>query len=109
MSAELHTWMKHSETGGEWECPTVLIEHYERLGWVVMDSPPEEQLPAVGEFASAADAPAPATKDPAVEFDPAEHTVAEVKEHLAEHPEDAEQVVEAEQASDTPRKSIVGD
>jgi hypothetical protein len=107
--SELHTWMKHSETGGEWPCPTVLVQHYEQLGWEVMDHPPEEQQPAIDGFGSAADAPEPATKDPVEQFDPAEHTVAEVQEHLAEHPEDTEQVVEAEQASDSPRKSIVGD
>jgi hypothetical protein len=103
-----HTWLHNPETGGTWECPNRLVEHYKDRGWVDSD-PPEEEQPTVGEFASAADAPEPPTKDPIETFDPAIHTVAEVKEYLAEHPEDAEQVVEAEQASDSPRKSIVGD
>lgn len=103
-----HTWLHNPDTGGIWACPNRLVDHYKDRGWEDSD-PPEETQPAVGEFTSAADAPAPATKDPVETFDVAEHTVAEVKDHLATHPEDAEQVVEAEQASDHPRKSIVGD
>jgi hypothetical protein len=102
-----HTWLRNPDTGGIWACPNRLVDHYKDRGWVDSD-PPEEEQPTVGEFASAADAPAPATKDEP-QFDPATHTVAEIEEHLAEHPDDAERVVEAEEASDKPRKSIVGD
>lgn len=42
-------------------------------------------------------------------FDPAEHKVEEVREHLTEHPEDTPRVVAAEKASGKSRKSIVGD
>jgi hypothetical protein len=46
--------------------------------------------------------------DPQAEFDPGAHTVAEVNDYLAEHPEDADRVLEAE-ASGKARVSIVGD
>jgi hypothetical protein len=105
--SELHTWMRHTDHGGQWEAPTVLVKHYEQLGWEVMDHPPTEPQPAIDGFVSAADAPAPATKDEPT-FDPADHTVAEVEEHLAEHPDDEQRVVEAEEASEHPRTSIVG-
>jgi hypothetical protein len=41
-------------------------------------------------------------------FDPAEHTVDEVKEHIAENPADAPRVVAAERTTRS-RKTIVGD
>jgi hypothetical protein len=41
-------------------------------------------------------------------FDPGAHTVAEVNDYLAEHPEDADRVLQAE-ADGKARVSIVGD
>jgi hypothetical protein len=105
--SETHTWLHNPETDGYWQAPIRLVDHYKGLGWVDTD-PPEEQQPSIAGFESAAEAPEPATKDEP-EFDPATHTVAEVKEHLATNPDDAERVVAAEEASEKPRTSITGD
>jgi hypothetical protein len=101
-----HTWLRNPDTGGIWACPNRLVDHYKDRGWEDSD-PPEEEQPVIGEFTSAADAPEPPTKDP-IDFDVAEHTVAEVEEHLEKHPDDVERVVEAELASEKPRTSITG-
>jgi hypothetical protein len=90
--SELHTWMKHSEHGGVWESPTALVEHYKAYGWEVMDDTPTPVDTAVVEAAETAEAAGPAG------FDPGEHTVAEVQEYLAEHPDDEDRVLDAELA-----------
>jgi hypothetical protein len=82
MSDDLHTSMKHSEHGGEWEAPTALVDYFKARGWEVMD-----------------DTPAPVdSADAEAVFDPTEHTVAEVTEHVATNPDDADRVLEAERA-----------
>lgn len=87
-----HTWMRNPDTGGEWECPDLLVDVYTARGWEVM-----------------ADAPAEAESH-LKDFDPAEHTAAEVKQHLEDAaPEEAAAVVEAEKSSKKPRKSITGE
>jgi hypothetical protein len=79
--SDTHVWLYNPETRGVWECPVDYESTARARGWVDTDPPGEEE---------AAEAE--------VAFDPSEHTVAEVAEHLADHPEDAEQVAEAEQA-----------
>ena len=53
------------------------------------------------------DDPDPQAADDDV-FDPGAHTVAEVNDYLAEHPDDADRVLEAERTGKA-RVSIVGD
>ncbi len=89
MSDDLHTSMRHSEHGGEWEAPTALVDYFTARGWEVMDDSPAP--------ADSADAEAADTGE-AAGFDPAAHTVAEVEEHVATNPDDADRVLEAERA-----------
>jgi hypothetical protein len=95
--SDLHTWMRHSDHGGEAQLPTALIDHFEARGWVVMDEPPVEDE---GHLKDAAEAEA--------EFDPSEHTVAEVQDHMAEYPDDADRVLDAEAAGKN-RVTLTGD
>ncbi len=90
-----HTWLRNPETGGVWSCPNGLVEHYKERGWEDSD-PPGEQV--VGVLKDAAPEP---------EFDPAEHTVAEVEDHLEQNPDDVHRVLQAEHAGKN-RVTITG-
>lgn len=40
-----HTWMRNPDTGGEWECPDLLVDVYTARGWEVMaDAPAEAEV-----------------------------------------------------------------
>lgn len=36
-----HTWLKHSETGGYWQCPDEAVGAFKARGWKPSD-PPEQ-------------------------------------------------------------------
>lgn len=76
-------------------------------GDVIDDPSPNAAVVGVDITSGAGNEPAPAASSPAP-FDPADHTVAEVLEYLAAHPDDAERVVELERA-DRNRTGITGD
>jgi hypothetical protein len=95
--SETHVRLYNPDTGGVWDCPVDAVEGYLRRGWVKSDKP----LTGEGE-----ESPEPAAEE--AEFDPSEHTVAEVQEHNAEYPDDADRVLEAEAAGKN-RVSLTGD
>lgn len=43
-----HTWVRHAETGGFWQCPNVALDEMKCLGWEPCDAPPEPN-PAIAE------------------------------------------------------------
>jgi hypothetical protein len=107
--SETHVRLYNPDTGGVWDCPVDAVEGYLRRGWVKSDKP----LAGEGEEYPADDIDAQVGVDEweselAVEFDPSEHTVAEVQEHMAENPDDADRVLEAEAAGKN-RVSLTGD
>ena len=34
-----HTWLKHNETGGTWQCPDDAVEAFKVRGWEPCDPP----------------------------------------------------------------------
>jgi hypothetical protein len=85
-----HVWMRHPETGGVWQSPLDFADTAEEQGWVYTDPAGEQPADFV---------PAPAAV--ATDFDPDEHTVAEVNAHLekyADHAEEVQRVLAAERA-----------
>jgi hypothetical protein len=87
--------VENPETGGVWDCPVDYLPVAKARGWVESDKPlpgegQEYPEPAAAVFVVDFDAPG--------EFDPSEHTVAEVEDHLAEYPDDADRVLDAERA-----------
>lgn len=60
-----------------------------------------------GGSVTAAPSAAPAPKAEAKAFDPGEHTVAEVEDYLAAHPDETDAVLEAEKAGKN-RTTLVG-
>lgn len=44
-----HTWVKHRETGGYWQCPNEAMDYYAKLGWEPSEAP-EEPNPAIAEM-----------------------------------------------------------
>jgi hypothetical protein len=93
--SDTHTWMKNPETNDiPWACPNALVDLYiDKRGWELCDDPDAE---------------------PDVEvsgFNPADHTVEEVHEHIdanEDSPGEVERVLELERAGKN-RKSLVGD
>lgn len=90
-----HVWVQHEETGGTWACPADYLPVAEQRGWAPID-PPDDSLDGLFD---------PGPSGEVVEqtgFDPAEHTVAEVNEHLALHaataPGEVERVLALEAA-----------
>lgn len=43
-----HTWVKHPDTGGHWQCPNEALDEMKALGWEPCDAPPEPN-PAIAE------------------------------------------------------------
>lgn len=39
--ADEFVWMRHSDHGGYWQCPTPAIAYWTPRGWVPSDPPPE--------------------------------------------------------------------
>jgi hypothetical protein len=99
--SETHVRLYNPDTGGVWDCPVDAVEGYLRRGWVKSDKP----LTGEGE-----ESPEPAAEeaDEEAEFDPSAHTVAEVQDHMAENPDDAERVLDAEAAGKN-RVTLTGD
>lgn len=95
MPVGTHTWIKNPETGGVWECPNGVLELYlEKRGWELTNEPVDEG-PQLAE---------------ATQFDPTQHTVAEVNEYLdglQDSPEEHSRVIALEIAGKN-RTSIVG-
>lgn len=93
-TAGTHVWMHNPETGGTWECPVDYAETAESRGWVYTQAY-DDSLDGLFDESSA-------EGDQQTGFDPAEHTVAEINDHLAEHAESApgevERVLELERA-----------
>jgi hypothetical protein len=100
--SETHVRLYNPDTGGVWDCPVDAVEGYLRRGWVKSDKP------LAGEGEEEAPEPADEEADEEAEFDPSEHTVAEVQEHNAENPDDADRVLEAEAAGKN-RVTLTGD
>jgi hypothetical protein len=86
--SETHVRLYNPDTGGVWDCPVDAVEGYLRRGWVKSDKPLADE----GEE----EAPEPAAEE--AEFDPSEHTVAEVQDYLEANPDDADRVLDAERA-----------
>lgn len=88
-----HVWVQHEETGGTWQCPADYLPVAELRGWQIIDAPDTD---LDGLF----DEPVDGVEQTG--FDPSEHSVKEVNEHLAEHAEQApgevERVLELERA-----------
>jgi hypothetical protein len=99
--SETHVRMENPDTGGVWDCPVDYLPTAKARGWV------ESDKPLAGEGEEYPVAAAEAVEDEA-EFDPSEHTVAEVQDHNAEYPDDAERVLEAEAAGKN-RVTLTGD
>jgi hypothetical protein len=93
--SETHVRVENPETGGVWDCPVDYLPVAKARGWVESDKP----LAGEGE-----EYPEPAAEvaedetEAEAEFDPDEHTVAEVEDYMAEHPDDADRVLDAERA-----------
>jgi hypothetical protein len=94
--SETHVWVYNPETDAKWESPVDYLPVALARGWELTD-PPADEYPA---------APAPAEAE--VEFDPGEHTVAEVEAYVQEHPDDVDRVLDAERAGKN-RVTLTGD
>jgi hypothetical protein len=105
--SETHVRVENPETGGVWDCPVDYLPVALARGWVESDKP----LAGEGEEypePAAEDADETGEEEAEAEFDPSEHTVAEVQEHNATYPDDAERVLDAEAAGKN-RVSLTGD
>lgn len=93
-------WLRNPETQGVWNCPIDYAPTARARGWVDADAPEDVQV-----ISDDVEPVAP-------QFDPAEHTVAEVREYLDEHEESApgevERVLDAERNGKN-RSGITGD
>jgi hypothetical protein len=87
----LHVRVENPDTGGVWDCPVDYLPVAKARGWVESDKPLADEGEEYPE-------PAAEVAEAEVEFDPSEHTVAEVEDYLAENPDDAERVLDAERA-----------
>lgn len=89
-----HVRLSNPETGGVWDCPADVVDVYKARGWEETDKAlPEELIDTTTDFQAS-------------DFDPADHTVAEVNEHLANSdPNEVERVLGLE-ASGKNRSSI---
>lgn len=47
-TSQTHTWVRHTETGGYWQCPNDALDVYLAKGWEITD-PPAEPNPAIAE------------------------------------------------------------
>lgn len=43
-----HTWVKHKETGGYWQCPDGVLDEMRKQGWEPSEAPAEPN-PAIAE------------------------------------------------------------
>jgi hypothetical protein len=107
MTDQTHVWVKHEETGGVWACPAEYLPIAELRGWEPVDAP-DDSLEGLFD-------PSPLGRESEPEptgFDPDQHTVKEVQEHIAKHRENApgevERVLELERAGQN-RTTITGD
>jgi hypothetical protein len=92
--SETHVRVENLETGGVWDCPVDYLPVAKARGWVESDKP----LAGEGEEYPQPAADALGEAEDEAEFDPGEHTVAEVEDYLADNPDDADRVLEAERA-----------
>jgi hypothetical protein len=102
--SETHVRMENPDTGGVWDCPVDYLPTAKARGWVESDKP----LAGEGEEYPEPAAETEADAGEEAEFDPSEHTVAEVQEYLAENPDDEDRVLDAELAGKN-RVSLTGD
>jgi hypothetical protein len=93
-----HVRVENPETGGVWDCPVDYLPVALARGWVESDKP----LAGEGEEypePAAEDADEAGEEEAEAEFDPSEHTVAEVNEYLeAVTQATAERILDAEVA-----------
>lgn len=92
-AAGTHTFVKNSETGGEWECPNDYLKVALSRGFELTE-PRDTSLDGLFDESSAEGANQTG-------FDPGKETVKAVNEHLAEHlgsPGEIERVLELEKA-----------
>jgi hypothetical protein len=93
-AAGTHTYVKNVETGQEWECPNDYLPVALQRGFELTE-PRDTSLDGLFDDASA-------EGSAQTGFDPAEHTVDEVNDHLAQHaassPGEVVRVLELERA-----------
>lgn len=95
----------HNETtGGYAEVSADAVDHWKRLGWQPVSEPRDYQA-ALAEQATREDEAADAVAEVA-EVTPQE-TVAEVLDRVGDDPDLARAALDAEQASDKPRSTLV--
>lgn len=88
-----HVFVKHSETGAVWASPVDYLPTAKLMGWEPAE---QEDNPLEGLVDEQPDA-----------FDPSDHTVAEVNEYLAAHPEDVDRVLAAEHSETGKNRSSI--
>lgn len=76
-----HVHVRHSETDAVWECPIDYLPVAQARGWEPTTAP-EPDVSGLFDAATA-------EGSEQTGFDPAEHTVDEVNEHLSQHAEDS--------------------
>lgn len=102
-AAGTHVFLRHPETGGEWECPVGVAQTYVDVrGWEYA-APIDHSLDGLFDESSA-------EGDLQTGFDPAEHTVDEVNAYLEMHahaaPGEVARVLALEEAGQN-RKTVV--
>lgn len=48
MAMQGFTWVRNTTTGGYWQCPDGVLDHFRALGWEPSEAPPEPN-PAIAE------------------------------------------------------------
>lgn len=94
---DAHVTVKHTKTGGVWDCPTGYLEAAEALGWNPVDTDETPDTSVIDGVQQTG-------------FDPGQHNVDEVNTHLASHqdsPGEVERVLELERAG-TNRSTVNG-
>jgi len=101
-AAGTHVHVVHEETGGRWECPVDYLPTAQLRGWEPAE-PEDTSLDGLFDDSTA-------EGEQQTGFDPAEHGVDEISEHLALHaeasPGEVMRVIELERAGKN-RKTVV--
>lgn len=100
--AGTHVHVRHEETGGRWECPVDYLPTAQLRGWRPVE-PEDTSLDGLFDDSTA-------EAEEQTGFDPAQHDVQAVSDHLAAHAESAPgevvRVLELERAGKN-RKTVV--
>lgn len=96
--------MHNPQTGAYAEVPADAVAHHERLGWTP-EGEPRSYTEAVAEQAARDDEAALAAQEVALAAET--ETVADVLTRVGDDPDLARAALDAEQASDKPRKTLV--